>query len=232
MQASCRFAATTPTEAAREPIVDVTQWTGRHACWLQDAFEDTQEEFAARLGVSVRTVAAWHQAPDMVPKLETRRILNAAYNGKAGDAVRKLFIHYVRAHAQQMQAQALRVAIAVVRRDGDVLLVCRQDGDDMTWQFPAGIVKPGGSAPKVAVRETLDETGVHCMVREHLGERLHPVTRAYCDYFICDYVRGEAVNGDASENADVAWAPIEELSRYIPRDRIYPPILEALEATV
>jgi 8-oxo-dGTP pyrophosphatase MutT (NUDIX family) len=131
-----------------------------------------------------------------------------------------------------MQAQALRVAIAVVRREGDVLLVCRQDGSDMTWQFPAGIVKPGGSATKVAVRETLDETGVHCMIREHLGERLHPVTRAYCDYFLCDFVHGEAINGDSSENVAVAWAPITELARYIPEDRIYPPILEALEATV
>ena len=70
------------------------------------------------------------------------------------------------------------------------------------------------------------------MVREHLGERLHPLTRAWCDYFICDYVHGEAVNGDSSENVAVAWAPIKELARYIPEDRIYPPILEALEATV
>ncbi|MFD8771402.1 NUDIX domain-containing protein [Streptomyces sp. NPDC059916] len=211
--------------------MDVTQWTGRHACWLQDAFEDTQEEFAARLDVSVRSVANWHQSPDMVPKLETRRILNTAYE-RAGDAVRRLFIHHARTHAQQVQAQALRVAIAIVRRGDEVLLVCRQDGDDISWQFPAGIVKPGGSAAKVAVRETLDETGVHCMVREHLGERLHPVTRAICDYFSCDYVHGEAVNGDASENAAVAWAPITDLARFIPTDRIYPPILTALEATV
>lgn len=211
--------------------MDVTQWTGRHACWLQDAFEDTQEEFAARLGVSVRSVASWHKSPAMVPKLETRRILNTAYE-RAGDAVHRRFIHYTRAHVERIQAQALRVAIAVVRRDDEVLLVCRQDGDDISWQFPAGIVKPGGSAAKVAVRETLDETGVHCMIREHLGERLHPVTRAICDYFTCDYVHGEAVNGDESENVAVAWAPIKELARYIPPDRIYPPILSALEATV
>ncbi|MFF1709282.1 NUDIX domain-containing protein [Streptomyces sp. NPDC058268] len=211
--------------------MDVTQWTGRHAAWLQDAFEDTQEEFAARLGVSLRSVASWRHSPDMVPQLETRRILNTAYE-RAGDAVRKRFIHYTRAHVERIQAQALRVAIAVVRRGDEVLLVCRQDGDDISWQFPAGIVKPGGSAAKVAVRETLDETGVHCMVRERLGERLHPVTRAICEYYVCDFVQGDAINGDASENAAVAWAPIKDLSRYIPTDRIYPPILNALEATV
>jgi len=191
----------------------------------------TQEEFSSHLGVSVRSIAAWRASPAMIPQNETQRILDTAYE-MAGEAVRKRFIHLSRLVASPAQAQALRVAIAVVRREDKVLLVCRQDDSDITWQFPAGIVKPGGSATKVAVRETLDETGVHCMVREHLGERLHPRTRAYCDYFLCDYVHGEAVNGDASENAAVAWAPIKELSRYIPEDRIYPPILDALEATV
>lgn len=191
----------------------------------------TQEEFATHLGVSVRAVAAWRASPGLVPQQETQRILDTAHE-RAGEAVRQRFIHLSRLATGAIQAQALRVAIAVVARDAEVLLVCRQDGTDITWQFPAGIVKPGGSAQKVAVRETLDETGVHCMVRTHLGERLHPVTRAYCDYFLCDYVHGEAVNGDASENAAVAWAPIRNLARYIPTDRIYPPILSALEATV
>lgn len=210
---------------------DVQQWTGQKAARLQDAFEMTQEQFAGKLGVSVRSVASWRANPHMVPQSETQRILDTAYR-KAGDAVRRRFIHLSRIPAVQPEAQALRVAIAVVRRGSDVLLVCRHDGTDISWQFPAGIVKPGGSAQKVAVRETLDETGVHCMIREHLGERLHPVTRAYCDYFICDYVHGEAINGDSSENVAVAWAPIAELERYIPTDRIYPPILNALEATV
>ncbi|MGW5636465.1 NUDIX domain-containing protein [Streptomyces sp. NPDC003832] len=211
--------------------MDVEQWTGQKAAWLQEAFQMTQEEFAGRLGVSVRSVAAWHASPNMIPQRETQRILDTAY-GRAGDAVRRRFIHLARIDTPQQQVQALRVAIAVVRRGGDVLLVCRQDGDDISWQFPAGIVKPGGNAAKVAVRETLDETGIHCLVREHLGERLHPRTRAMCDYFICDYVQGEAVNGDASENVAVAWAPIGDLARFIPTDRVYPPILSALEATV
>lgn len=212
-------------------MADVHQWTGQKAARLQDAFEMTQEQFAGKLGVSVRSVAAWRANPKMIPQPETQRILDTAYE-RAGDAVRRRFIHLSRAPAVEPEAQALRVAIAVVRRGGDVLLVCRQDGDDISWQFPAGIVKPGGNAAKVAVRETLDETGVHCLIREHLGERLHPLTRAWCDYFVCDYVHGEAVNGDSSENVAVAWAPIRELARYIPADQIYPPILNALEATV
>jgi 8-oxo-dGTP diphosphatase len=211
--------------------VDVDQWTGRKAAWLQEAFDMTQEEFAGRLGVSVRSVANWHASPNMIPQRETQRILDTAYE-RAGDAVRQRFIHLTRTPPPQPEVQALRVAIAVVRRGDSVLLVCRQDGDDIAWQFPAGIVKPGGNASKVAVRETLDETGVHCLVREHLGERLHPITHAYCAYFACDYVHGEAANGDSSENVAVAWAPIAELTRFIPADRIFSPILDALEATV
>jgi len=189
----------------------------------------TQEEFASHLGVAVRTVAAWRASPELVPQNETQRILDTAYE-RAGEEVRKRFIHLSRLAVGPAQVQALRVAIAVVMRDADVLLVCRQDGTDIAWQFPAGIVKPGGSAQKVAVRETLNETGVHCSIRAHLGERLHPVTRALCDYFLADYVHGEAVNGDTSENVAVAWAPISDLARYIPSDRVFPPILEALEA--
>jgi 8-oxo-dGTP pyrophosphatase MutT (NUDIX family) len=209
----------------------VGTWTGKTACLLQEALRMTNDGFAEHLGISARTITRWHSSPEMVHRTEVQQILDLAYE-RAGDAVRRRFIHLSRPPESQAAAQALRVAIAVVRREDKVLLVCRQDGSDMTWQFPAGIVKPGGSATKVAVRETLDETGVHCMIREHLGERLHPLTRAWCDYFLCDFVHGEAVNGDSSENVAVAWAPITELARYIPEDRIYPPILEALEATV
>lgn len=191
----------------------------------------TNEAFAERLGISPRTVSRWHAQPDMTHRTEVQQILDTAYE-QAGETVQRRFALLLRPPAPRVEAQALRVAIAVVVRGAEVLLVCRQDGDDISWQFPAGIVKPGGSAAKVAVRETLDETGVHCLVREHLGDRVHPRTRAVCDYFICDYVHGEAINGDASENVAVAWAPIRDLARFIPTDRIYPPILNALEATV
>jgi 8-oxo-dGTP pyrophosphatase MutT (NUDIX family) len=205
------------------------KWTGRTARLLQDAFRMTNDEFAERLGISTRTVVRWHSNPALQPRMEMQQLLDTTYE-RADATVRNRFRQLLSPpSAKEVSAvQALRVAIAAVRRAGEVLLVCRQDGDDITWQFPAGIVKPGGSASKVAVRETLDETGVHCAIRSHLGERLHPVSRTYCDYFICDYVHGEAVNGDASENVAVTWAPIRDLPRFIPTEKIFPPILEAL----
>ncbi|AJE87507.1 hypothetical protein SLNWT_7131 [Streptomyces albus] len=129
------------------------------------------------------------------------------------------------------QAQALRVAIAIVVRDQDVLLVCRRDDtmSGITWQFPAGVIKPGVKPETATVRETLDETGVHCAIREALGARLHPTTGVRCLYFLCEYLAGDATNSDSVENIDVAWVSKTAVTRFIPAESIYPPILDALK---
>lgn len=205
----------------------IDTWTGAMACHLQAALRMSHEAFAEHLGVHPRTVGDWHRRPGIVPRSEIQSALDTAYE-KAPPPVRIRFTRLLQPSAAAA-VQALTVAIAVVVRHEDVLLVCRRDGGVITWQFPAGIVKPGGRAEAVAVQETLGETGVHCTVREHLGSRLHPVTGAQCEYFACDYVYGEAANRDVVENVDVAWAPIRDLARFIPTEKIYPPVLAALE---
>jgi 8-oxo-dGTP diphosphatase len=209
--------------------VDVIDtWNGRTACALQAALRMTNEAFAARLGVAVRTVAGWHSEPDIVPRTEIQAALDTEYE-RSGEAVRERFGLLARPTAGPAQAQALRVAVAVVVRNDEVLLVCRRGSDTLTWQFPAGVVKPGAAPQSVATQETAAETGVRCAVRGHLGSRLHPLTGVMCEYFLCDYLLGEATNVDAIENADVAWVPRAALNRFIPADRIYAPIAAALE---
>lgn len=208
----------------------VDTWTGRTACLLQEAMRMTNEAFAEHLGISVRTISRWHSAPEMTHRIEVQQILDTAYE-RAGEAVRRRFALLARPPEETAQAQALRVAISIVIRGNDVLLVCRRGSDALTWQFPAGVVKPGAASEAVAVQETHSETGVHCSVRQHLGGRLHPQTGVLADYFLCEHLMGEASNLDPLENADVQWVPIAALPRFIPADRIYPPILEALEAT-
>jgi 8-oxo-dGTP diphosphatase len=122
----------------------------------------------------------------------------------------------------------LHVAIAIVLRQAHVLLVQRRDGDLLSWQFPAGVVKPEKSAARVAVQETKSETGIDAAVTREIGARVHPITGVYCVYFLCDYLAGEAVNQDIVENASVTWAPIQALPRFIPLTNIFPPVLEAL----
>jgi 8-oxo-dGTP diphosphatase len=206
----------------------VDTWTGRTACALQAALRLTNEEFAERLGLSVRAVAGWHANPEIVPRTEIQAALDTAIE-KAGEAVQRRFGLLARP-APAAEVQALRVAIAVVVRGEDVLLVCRRGDGQLRWQFPAGVVKPGGDPEAVAVAETHAETGVHCAVRRHLGGRLHPVTGVVAEYHLADYLAGTAANLDPLENLDVAWAPISALARFIPPDTLYSPITAALEA--
>lgn len=204
----------------------IDTWTGRTACQLQAAYRMTGEAFARRLGVAPRTVASWHANPDVVPLNEIQAALDTLLE-KALPPVRLRFARLAQPPADTT-AQALRVAIAVVLRGAEVLLVQRQDDKGLPWQFPTGIVKPGGSPEAVAIRETHNETGIHCAVKQPLGERLHPNSGAYCHYFLAEHLAGEATNRDAAENAAVQWVPVSSLTRFIPADRIYRPVLDAL----
>jgi 8-oxo-dGTP diphosphatase len=188
----------------------------------------TNEQFAEHLDVSVRTVAGWHSTPDVIPRNDTQQLLDTAYE-RASASVQRRFGLLARPGPAAVEAQALRVAIAVVLRGDDVLLVCRRGDGEIRWQFPAGMVKPGADPAAVAAQETHGETGVHCRVREQLGERVHPVTGVVATYYLAEHLAGEAANRDPLENIDVTWVPRSTLTRFIPADQIFPPILSALE---
>ncbi|MBD9721940.1 NUDIX domain-containing protein [Streptomyces caniscabiei] len=206
----------------------ISTWTGRTACALQQALRMTNDAFADHLGVGVRTVASWHATPAIVPRTEIQSALDTAYE-RSTPSVQRRFSLLTRPAPTAVEAQALRVAIAVVLRGDDVLLVCRRGDGELRWQFPAGMVKPGADPATVAAQETHGETGVHCRVREQLGERVHPVTGVVASYFLADHLAGDASNKDPLENVDVTWAPRTALTRFIPADQIFPPILSALE---
>lgn len=127
--------------------------------------------------------------------------------------------------------ESLRVAVAIVVRDTSVLMVRRRTdaNANLTWQFPAGMVKPGATVEDVAVSETLSETAVHCTPVQRLGSRVHPLTRVICEYVECEYIAGEATNSDEVENSGVLWATHSDMTRLIPVGQIYPPILATLE---
>jgi 8-oxo-dGTP diphosphatase len=212
-------------------VVVVEQWTGQRAALLQAALRHTNESFARTLGLGVRTVAGWHEMPGMVPRTEVQQLLDIALE-RAPAGAQERFARLLAEAAPAGGAQALTVAVAVVQRAGDVLLVCRraEPATGLRWQFPSGVVKPGADPAAVAVSETLGETGVHAAVRAHLGRRVHPLTGVVCEYVLCDYLTGQARNADTLENLDVAWVPVASLARFIPLDAVYPPILTALEA--
>ncbi|MPY78534.1 MAG: transcriptional regulator [Actinophytocola sp.] len=71
-----------------------TGWTGRTASALQSALRMSNESFAEHLGIGVRTVAAWHQKPDLRPKPEMQQLLDTAL-AQAPDAARERFARLV-----------------------------------------------------------------------------------------------------------------------------------------
>jgi 8-oxo-dGTP diphosphatase len=208
------------------------KWTGRDAAALQAALRLTNEGLAGKLGVALRTVATWHAKPEVQPRSEMQQALDIVL-AKASSAERARFEHYrsPQSPANSAVPQSLCAAIAIVIDEHRVLLVSRRADDfsPLRWQFPAGIVKPGGSVDRTAERETLAETGVRCKARRRLGSRLHPVTNVVCEYVVCDYLDGEAANLDPVENADVTWADLDKVTNYIPAENIYPPVLEVLQ---
>jgi 8-oxo-dGTP diphosphatase len=208
----------------------VDQWTAAHATALQHALRLTTEEFHDRSGIAVRTIAEWHRQPAIVPRREFQQVLDEMLD-RAPPSAHARFDALLHRAASTEAAQVLRVAIAVVTAGDRVLLVCRRGDDAIRWQFPAGVVKPGGRPETVAARETLAETGVHIAVHSTLGERVHPITGAACVYLACSYLAGEASNLDVEENLDVMWVGRDAVVRFIPPDTIYPPILALLEGT-
>jgi hypothetical protein len=66
------------------------EWTGRAAGALQAALRLSNEGFAEHLGVGVRTVASWHQKPDLRPRPEMQQILDSELD-RAPQAVKDRF---------------------------------------------------------------------------------------------------------------------------------------------
>lgn len=204
-------------------------WTGKDATVLRKALHTTEGRFARMLDVSERTVSHWAAHPETTPRAAVQDRLDDVY-AQASAAVKARFEQLHTDQPALGNAQALRIAIALVLRNDEVLLVCRRDkAAGIAWQFPAGIVKPGEHSEDVAIRETLAETGIHCSVAERVGGRLHPVTGVLCDYFRCLYLAGDAANLDTVENSAVVWTPRSDVSKFIERDTIYPPVLMILE---
>lgn len=109
--------------------------------------------------------------------------------------------------------------VGIVVRDRDVLMVQRKGNDEpLTWQFPAGELRPNRDPREKLTTEIFAETGVKVRVVAQIGERLHPDTGVHCLYFRCAYQEGEARNLDSGENSDVAWIAAKRVADYISSD--------------
>jgi hypothetical protein len=72
------------------PTQLITSWTGGYASLLQQSLRMTNESFAEYLGVAVRTVANWHERPEIIPRPAIQETLDAALE-RAPDRAKALF---------------------------------------------------------------------------------------------------------------------------------------------
>lgn len=82
-----------------------------------------------------------------------------------------------------MTGTRVRVAAAVIWREGRVLITQRPPGGPLglQWEFPGGKIEPGESAEAAIVRELAEELGVAAIAKEILSVQQH------------DYAHGTAV---------------------------------------
>jgi ADP-ribose pyrophosphatase YjhB (NUDIX family) len=125
------------------------------------------------------------------------------------------FVVELRRHVGQVPLW-LPGATAVVIRDEQLLLIKRSD--NLAWAPVSGIVEPGENPADCAVRETLEETGVHVVARRlALVSVSRPIVHLngdpaqYLDLtFRMDWVSGEPFPAD-DESLEARWVNLAEL---------------------
>ena len=122
----------------------------------------------------------------------------------------------------------VEVAIALVRRDGKLLIGRRPEGTHLggMWEFPGGKVEPGESEVAALVRECDEELAV----RVEVGRRVGGDVRLGHGLAVLKVYAARLLNGEvprAVEHADLRWLAPDELDSvlWLPADA---PIVAAL----
>ncbi|TDD03317.1 transcriptional regulator [Saccharopolyspora terrae] len=127
----------------------VSSWTGRTACALQAAMRMSNDEFAAHLGIGLRTVAGWHEKPNRRPQSEMQRTLDTAL-AQEDDAIKARFAELVKDTADAPAEPAVDEAAAA---DAEKRLSADPDiGAALEWLDAHAGWTPGTARKEVATR--------------------------------------------------------------------------------
>ena len=97
-------------------------------------------------------------------------------------------------------------ASVVVERDGNILLILREDFE--VWGLPGGMVEPGESSAEAAIREVYEETGVKISLDKLCGIYNHQLGHQVL--FFAHALAGEP-RPDGHETLKVQWFPLDQL---------------------
>ena len=117
-----------------------------------------------------------------------------------------------------MCASPIPAVIAVVIRNSRALLVRRANPPDAgMWGFPGGKIELGETVKEAAIRELLEETGIHAQAQDvitTLDVLVRDSSDAVEQHYIliavqCHWVSGNPVAGDDALEAH--WFPVADL---------------------
>jgi mutator protein MutT len=116
------------------------------------------------------------------------------------------------------------VAIAVVKRDGRILICQRKPEDTFggLWEFPGGKREPGESLEACLAREMMEELAIEIKIVRKLTaiEHQYPRSRITLHPFLCEHAGGEP---KLIECQQMKWVKAEELPGHQ-----FPPANESL----
>lgn len=118
-------------------------------------------------------------------------------------------------------------AVAILIEDGRVALMERHRSGRHYFTFPGGGVDPGETAEQAVVREMEEETGLHVVVKQKLGEVWFQGNRQ--DYFLVESLGGIFGTGTGEEFQSTAPEKARFFGTYHP---LWMPITELLDHTV
>lgn len=78
-----------------------------------------------------------------------------------------------------MRKVVIRVAAAVIERDGQILIGQRKRGDShaLKWEFPGGKIEAGEHAIEALIRELREELGIEAVIGPEIARYTHQYPR-------------------------------------------------------
>jgi 8-oxo-dGTP pyrophosphatase MutT (NUDIX family) len=109
----------------------------------------------------------------------------------------------------------------VVNDEGEILMIRRTDNEN--WAVPGGAIDLGESVAQAAVRETLEESGIECVITGIVGIYSDPrhvilytsngeVRREFSIVLTARPLSGQPT--PSSESSEVRWVPASEVASY------------------
>jgi mutator protein MutT len=106
----------------------------------------------------------------------------------------------------------VEVALAIVWRDGRLLVTCRPEKVHLAghWEFPGGKLAPGETPEACAEREVYEEVEVvaRAQARRASIEWEYPERRVTLHPVDCEWIEGD---GSAREVSELRWVAPEDL---------------------